>query len=147
MPIVEVRNLSVMLDRHPILHNVNFEIEEGESIAIIGPNGSGKTVLLKSMLGILPYDGVIHWRPGVTVGYVPLRFLGALLVGAMIIVPAAVGRRLTNSLDWFLIVSSAASVAAVGIGFAIASRWHLALGPTIVGVASAMFALTLLRRG
>jgi len=38
-------------------------------------------------------------------------------------------------------------MAAVGIGFAIASHWHLTLGPTIVGVASAMFLVTLVRRG
>jgi zinc transport system permease protein len=76
-----------------------------------------------------------------------LRFLGALLVGAMIIVPAAAGRRLAQTLDRFLIASAAVSVAAVGIGFAIASRWHLTLGPAIVGVACVMFALTLLRRG
>jgi ABC-type Mn2+/Zn2+ transport system permease subunit len=76
-----------------------------------------------------------------------LRFLGALLVGAMVIVPAAAGRRLASTLDWFLIASSAVSVAAVGIGFAVAQHWHLTLGPTIVGVASVMFALTLFRRG
>lgn len=75
-----------------------------------------------------------------------LRFLGALLVGAMIIVPAAVGRRLANTLDGFLIASSIASIAAVGVGFAIALHWHLTLGPAIVGVASAMFALSLLVR-
>jgi ABC-type Mn2+/Zn2+ transport system permease subunit len=76
-----------------------------------------------------------------------LRFLGALLVGAMIIVPPAAARRLTNTLDRFLIASCAMSVAAIGFGFLIATHWNLALGPAIVGVASAMFALTLLRRG
>ncbi len=82
---------------------------------------------------------------GVTI-LLGLRFLGALLVGALIIVPAAVGRHLANTLDRFLIASSVASVAAVGGGFAIASHWNLALGPAIVGVASAMFALSLLKR-
>ncbi len=75
-----------------------------------------------------------------------VRFLGALLVGAMVIVPAAVGRQLAKTLDAFLIVSSVAGMLSVGAGFAIAARWHLALGPTIVGVASALFALSLLRR-
>lgn len=74
-----------------------------------------------------------------------LRFLGALLVGAMIIVPPAVARRLTNTLDRFLLLASLASVISVGLGFLVAWRWHLALGPTIVGVASLLFALTLLR--
>jgi zinc transport system ATP-binding protein len=73
MPIVAVKNLSVTLDHHPIVHDINFEIDEGESIAIIGPNGSGKTVLLKSMLGIVPHQGEILWREGVTVGYVPQK--------------------------------------------------------------------------
>jgi zinc transport system permease protein len=75
-----------------------------------------------------------------------LRFLGALLVGAMIIVPAAVGRHLARTLHQFLIISSFASILSVGAGFAIASRWHLPLGPTIIGVASAIFAVSLLRR-
>ncbi|HLJ73453.1 MAG TPA: metal ABC transporter ATP-binding protein [Thermoanaerobaculia bacterium] len=73
MAIVAVKHLSVTLDGHPILRDVNFEIDEGESVAIIGPNGSGKTVLLKSMLGILPYEGEIIWQRGVTVGYVPQK--------------------------------------------------------------------------
>lgn len=77
---------------------------------------------------------------------VGLRFLGALLVGAMIIVPAATGRHLAKTLDQFLVISSAASVLSVGCGFAIASRWHFPLGPTIVATASAMFVLALVAR-
>ena len=72
MTIVQVRNLNVTLD-HPVLRNVSFEIEEGESIAIIGPNGSGKTILLKSLLGLVPYRGEITWRKGATAGYVPQK--------------------------------------------------------------------------
>ncbi|MGA7615532.1 MAG: metal ABC transporter permease [Thermoanaerobaculia bacterium] len=75
-----------------------------------------------------------------------LQFLGALLVGAMIIVPAATGRNLARTLDRFLIFSSAASMLSVALGFGIARWWHLSLGPTTIGVASALFALTLLRR-
>ena len=74
-----------------------------------------------------------------------LQFLGALLVGAMIIVPPAAARRLSGTLDRFLILSSLTSMISVGLGFAIAARWHIALGPAIVGVASALFALTLVR--
>ncbi|HSP16590.1 MAG TPA: metal ABC transporter permease [Thermoanaerobaculia bacterium] len=81
---------------------------------------------------------------GVTI-LLGLRFLGALLVGAMIIVPAAIGRRFATSLDGFLIASSLASVVAVAAGFVVASHWHLSLGPTIVGVASAMFGASLVK--
>lgn len=75
-----------------------------------------------------------------------VRFLGALLVGAMIIVPGAIGRQLAKTLDAFLIASSAAAMLSVGAGFAISAHWHLTLGPTIVGVASVLFALSLLKR-
>ena len=75
-----------------------------------------------------------------------LQFLGALLVGALIIVPAAVGRRIAKTLASFLAVSAASGVISVGAGFVIAAHWHLALGPTIVGVASAIFFASLLRR-
>jgi ABC-type cobalamin/Fe3+-siderophores transport system ATPase subunit len=48
VPIVHVQNLGVTLDRRTILHDVSFEIVAGECLAIIGPNGCGKTILLKS---------------------------------------------------------------------------------------------------
>lgn len=85
-----------------------------------------------------------------------LRFLGALLVGALIIVPAAVGRQLTHTLTAFLTVSSVAGVLSVLIGFA-ASRYYptisigavtlkLALGPAIISAATLLFLLSLLRK-
>src|SRR6266436_1398952 len=48
-----------------------------------------------------------------------LRFLGALLVGALIIIPAATGRQLTHTLTRFLFASSAASMLSVAFGFLI----------------------------
>jgi zinc transport system ATP-binding protein len=71
--ILELKNVSVTLDHNTIVHGVSFVIEDGQSIAVIGPNGSGKTVLLKAMLGLIAYDGEIIWRPGATVGYVPQK--------------------------------------------------------------------------
>jgi zinc transport system permease protein len=85
-----------------------------------------------------------------------LRFLGALLVGALIIIPAATGRQLTHTLTRFLIASSVASLVSVGIGFAI-NRFYsqltigsvtlnLSLGPAIISVATLLFLLSFLKR-
>lgn len=73
MTILRVRDLSVTLGGRTILRDVCFDVEEAESVAVIGPNGSGKTVLLKSLLGIVPHVGEIDWRSGVTIGYVPQK--------------------------------------------------------------------------
>ncbi|MEA2325125.1 MAG: zinc transport system permease protein [Thermoanaerobaculia bacterium] len=75
-----------------------------------------------------------------------LHFLGALLVGAMIIVPPAVARRMASTLDQYLILSALTSMTAVGLGFAISFEWHLPLGPTIVAVASLIFAASLAKK-
>lgn len=75
-----------------------------------------------------------------------LQFLGAILVGALIIVPAAAGRQLADTLTRVLAASAACSVISVGGGFAVASPWQLPLGPTIVGVACAAFGVSVLVR-
>jgi len=73
MKVLSVKNLKVVLNDQTIIENLNFEVEEGENLAIIGPNGSGKTVLLKTLLGLIPYEGEIQWASGAKLGYVPQK--------------------------------------------------------------------------
>ena len=54
--IIEVNNLTKSFDNNIILKNVNFRLLEGESLAIIGASGSGKSVLLKNIIGLLKPD-------------------------------------------------------------------------------------------
>lgn len=61
LSIVQVEEVSFSYDREPILSKVSFTIEEGEWIGVIGPNGGGKTTLLKLLLGFLqPESGSIR---------------------------------------------------------------------------------------
>ncbi len=53
MKAVEVENLFFSYGEEPILEGVSFSVTEGEYIAIFGPNGGGKTTLLKLLLGFL----------------------------------------------------------------------------------------------
>ncbi len=75
-----------------------------------------------------------------------LQFLGALLMGALIIVPAAIGRQLTHQLNSFLLASSIASILSVAIGIVVANIYELELGPVVVAIASIMFLLSLLKK-
>lgn len=72
-PVLTVENLSVAFDGHVVIENLSFEVPRGENISVIGPNGSGKTVLLRALLGTLPYTGRIVWTPGIRFGYVPQK--------------------------------------------------------------------------
>lgn len=72
-PAVSVANLSVKIGDRTIIRDANFAIPKGSSMAVIGPNGSGKTVLLKALLGLLPFTGNICWAPGSRQGYVPQK--------------------------------------------------------------------------
>ena len=50
---IKVRNLTKKFNEKIILKNINFDLYEGESLAIIGASGSGKSVLLKNIIGLL----------------------------------------------------------------------------------------------
>ncbi len=56
----------------PVLRNVNFAIEAGERVAVIGPNGIGKTTLMRILAGELaPSAGRISWVENAQPGYMP----------------------------------------------------------------------------
>lgn len=60
-PAVSVKNLSFAYQDRPVLTNVCFDIQPGQFIGMIGPNGGGKTTLLKLILGFLKASaGKIH---------------------------------------------------------------------------------------
>lgn len=75
-----------------------------------------------------------------------LQFLGVLLMGSLIIVPAAISRNLSWGLNSSLAISAAMAVISVILGLTISSLHDISLGPTIISVASAIFFLSLLGR-
>ena len=52
--------VSIYIDNKVILRDINFIINQGENVAIIGENGSGKSILAKTILGFYKYDGNIY---------------------------------------------------------------------------------------
>ena len=60
-PVVDIQNLRFSHDVDPVLENVSLTVPQGELLAIIGPNGGGKTTLLRLILGLLqPQAGSVH---------------------------------------------------------------------------------------
>lgn len=53
-------NVSIYIENQVILKDVNFIIKKGEHVAIIGENGSGKSIIAKTILGFYNYDGNIY---------------------------------------------------------------------------------------
>jgi len=76
--LIEIRNLSVGYGQSLVLQGVNLTIQQFDFIGVIGPNGGGKTTLLKALLGLLPpFSGEIFFDESMTegnshrIGYLP----------------------------------------------------------------------------
>ncbi len=60
--IVELDGLHVQFGRHPVLRDLDIRVKRGQTLAVIGESGCGKTVLLKSIIGLLrPSRGVVRF--------------------------------------------------------------------------------------
>lgn len=70
---LEVEGLGVRFGRVVALDNVRFDVPQGGTLAVIGPNGSGKTVLFKALIGAVTHEGRIRWADGTRIGYVPQK--------------------------------------------------------------------------
>src|SRR5690554_4496099 len=77
--LVEINSLTVGYDNKPnVLNDVSLTIYEDDFLGVIGPNGGGKTTLLKTILGLIrPESGTINFYdkgikvPSINVGYLP----------------------------------------------------------------------------
>ncbi|PWB38470.1 MAG: hypothetical protein C3F02_03900 [Parcubacteria group bacterium] len=74
-----------------------------------------------------------------------LKFLGVLLMGSLIIIPAAIARNLAHNLNSLLIISALSAVLAMVGGMILSTYFALQLGPAIIIVAGGLFVLSLLR--
>ncbi|ABP79870.1 probable ATP-binding component of ABC transporter [Stutzerimonas stutzeri A1501] len=67
---VTLERVSQGYDGTPLFRNLNLQVEAGERVAIIGPNGIGKTTLLRTLVGELPpMSGEVKWTESADVGY------------------------------------------------------------------------------
>jgi zinc transport system ATP-binding protein len=75
--LIKIENLTLGYEKEPVLENVNIEIFENDFLGVIGPNGGGKTTLLKAILGLIkPMKGKILFRKDIDkqkkpIGYLP----------------------------------------------------------------------------
>ena len=76
-PLIKIENLTVAYDNIPVLEDAELEIFEHDFLGVIGPNGGGKTTLLKAILGLVkPVKGKISFRRDIIrrdkpIGYLP----------------------------------------------------------------------------
>jgi zinc transport system ATP-binding protein len=77
-PALDIRRVWFSYNGHPVLQDVSLEVARGEFMAVIGPNGGGKTTLLKIILGLLKPDrgavrvlGLPPKKAAPRLGYVP----------------------------------------------------------------------------
>jgi ATP-binding cassette, subfamily F, member 3 len=73
--LITARSISKSYDTLQVIKDLNFSIRRGEKIAMLGPNGVGKSTLIKLLIGqIKPDAGVVEWNPMNRLGYYSQEF-------------------------------------------------------------------------
>ncbi|WP_373778863.1 zinc ABC transporter ATP-binding protein ZnuC [Glaesserella sp.] len=74
IPLVTLENIDVEFGELKALHNINLHIYPRSITTIVGPNGGGKSTLLKVLLKLLtPSKGKVSYQNGLKIGYVPQK--------------------------------------------------------------------------
>ncbi len=72
MSVISASGVGVSYGAHDVFSNLSFDVPPGAKIALVGPNGGGKTSLLRVLAHIdVPSAGEIHWARGLTIGFLP----------------------------------------------------------------------------
>ncbi len=80
--IVNLSDVSHTYFDRPVLTGLSWEIQAGQKIGLVGPNGGGKSTLLKLVLGLLQPDaGTIFRQKGLAIGYLPQEVAPSALAG------------------------------------------------------------------
>ena len=74
MNLVSTNKITVKYGSHSVLREVSINVKAGEIVTIVGPNGSGKTSLVKTIIGaIKPVSGSLNLKKDLRIGYIPQR--------------------------------------------------------------------------
>ena len=72
MPLVNASEIGISFGELEVLSNISLEIVDRARVGVVGPNGQGKTSLLKMLTGeYLATQGNIYTQTGISIGYVP----------------------------------------------------------------------------
>ena len=77
---LEIKDLSVELNKNLILKDADLSTNEGEFISLLGPSGCGKSTLLKTIAGLIPVSGGTVSLDGEVINEVPAYKRGTVIV-------------------------------------------------------------------
>ncbi|HIY93992.1 ATP-binding cassette domain-containing protein [Companilactobacillus sp. HBUAS56275] len=79
--LLKIKDLNKSFGNKEVLKNINFTVQQGHIIGLIGANGAGKTTIMKAILGILPFNGkiTINNKEVSIRQHQPLQTVGALI--------------------------------------------------------------------
>ncbi|MFH0759991.1 MAG: metal ABC transporter ATP-binding protein [Bacteroidota bacterium] len=70
--LIELKNISFGYSGTTVIEGVNLVIRLGDFIGMIGPNGGGKSTIIKIIMGLLePWNGEVYLQPMINIGYLP----------------------------------------------------------------------------